>query len=240
MHNNNIISFVLRGTSFHALGTYTLTLWMNKSKKGQTMLDKRDAFALVRYTDQEEDSDDSIIRTDSSLNLTGELSYVVTDYQPIIDSYVTEEELTSTLIDYVKVDDISIFNNDFVVTITKWGNTYQADKTVPEINAAFDAGMNVYAKYHNNPWDTAFYMTARRSGNGAYIIYMSIYYGITLGEDKELLDKGVQYLLQTNSGIKQYSCNFNDYVSKTIFDSSLQNYYTKAEIDEMLNQIRNT
>ena len=182
----------------------------------------------------------NIIRTDSSLNLTGELSYVVTDYQPIIDSYVTEEELTSTLIDYVKVDDISIFNNDFVVTITKWGNTYQADKTVPEINAAFDAGMNVYAKYHNNPWDTAFYMTARRSGNGAYIIYMSIYYGITLGEDKELLDKGVQYLLQTNSGIKQYSCNFNDYVSKTIFDSSLQNYYTKAEIDEMLNQIRNT
>lgn len=114
--NNNIISFCLRGTSFHALGTYMLTLWMNKGKKAQTMLDKREAFALVRYTDQEEESDDNIIITDSSLNLTGNLSYIISDTSGgIPDDYVTEDQLEEILDDFVIQEELDAVLEDFVM-----------------------------------------------------------------------------------------------------------------------------
>ena len=107
---NNIISFVLRGTSFHSLGTYTLSCWMNKDNTGQTVVDSRDAFALVRYTDQEDSGDDQILTTDSSLNLTGNLSYIISDTSgQIVGDYVTEDELATTLNDYVKSEDVSNF-----------------------------------------------------------------------------------------------------------------------------------
>ena len=128
---NNIISFVLRGTSFHALGTYTLSCWMNKDNAGQTVVDSRDAFALVRYTDQEDCGDDQILTTDSSLNLSGNISYIISDTSgQIVGDYVTEDELTTTLNDYVKSEDVSNFveiddisnfvtNNDVSNFVTK-------------------------------------------------------------------------------------------------------------------------
>ena len=310
---NNIISFVLRGTSFHALGTYMLTLWMNKGKKGQTMLDKRDAFALVRYTDQEEDSDDNIIITDSSLNLTGNLSYIISDtsggipddyvtdgeLEEILQDFINEEDLVDILDDFVMYNDISTFattndisvfttkndisnfiesdnlpenivekqdistfitkndvsnfvtNNDvsnfvtksdistysntFVVTLTKWNNVYEADKSVAEINAAFDQGMQVIAKWHfPSQWDTEYYMTCRRTGGGAYIIYMSTAYDITLGNDQELIGKGIKFLLQTNSGIKEYVCKFEDYAKI----SDISTFITRQDVSNCITEIK--
>ena len=38
-------------------------------------------------------------------------------------------------------------------------------------------------------------MTCRRTGGGAYIIYMSTAYDITLGNDQELIGKGIKFLL---------------------------------------------
>ena len=259
----NEVNFVLRGTSLHSLGTYCLTAWLNEGEKGQTCVDERNAFQLVRYTDQEEDSIDDNLVTDSSINLTGELSYVVKDYQPIVGDYVTEDELSTTLNDYVKSEDVSNFveiddisnfvtNNDvsnfvtksdistysntFVVTLTKWNNVYEADKTVAEINAAFDAGMQVVAKWHNYPqWDTEFYMTCRRTGGGAYIIYMSTAYDITLGNDQELIGKGIKFLLQTNSGgIKEYVCKFEDYAKI----SDLSTFITRQDVSNCITEIK--
>lgn len=51
--NDNKISVGFNGTSFRYLGTYTLTLWLNKGKEGQTMVDAVDAFKLVKYTIEE-------------------------------------------------------------------------------------------------------------------------------------------------------------------------------------------
>ena len=258
----NEVNFILRGTSLHSLGTYCLTAWLNEGLKGQTCVDERNAFQLVRYTDQEEDSIDDNLVTDSSINLTGELSYVVKDYQPIVGDYVTEDELATTLNDYVKSEDVSNFveiddisnfvtNNDvsnfvtksdistysntFVVTLTKWNNVYEADKTVAEINAAFDQGMQVIAKWHfPSQWDTEYYMTCRRTGGGAYIIYMSTAYDITLGNDQELIGKGIKFLLQTNSGIKEYVCKFEDYAKI----SDISTFITRQDVSNCITEIK--
>ena len=258
----NEVNFILRGTSLHSLGTYCLTVWLNEGLKGQTCVDERNAFQLVRYTDQEENSIDDNLVTDSSINLTGELSYVVKDYQPIVGDYITEDELSTTLNDYVKSEDVSNFveivdisnfvtNNDvsnfvtksdistysntFVVTLTKWNNVYEADKTVAEINAAFDQGMQVIAKWHfPSQWDTEYYMTCRRTGGGAYIIYMSTAYDITLGNDQELIGKGIKFLLQTNSGIKEYVCKFEDYAKI----SDISTFITENDVSNCITEIK--
>lgn len=49
----NIIQIGLKGTAFHYLGLYTLTLWKNKGKVGQTVVDAVDAFKLVKYSTEE-------------------------------------------------------------------------------------------------------------------------------------------------------------------------------------------
>lgn len=48
--NYNVINIGLKGTAFRYLGTYTFTLWKNKDKEGQTVVDAVDAFKLVKYT----------------------------------------------------------------------------------------------------------------------------------------------------------------------------------------------
>lgn len=53
--SGNTVSFGLRGTSMNDLGTYTLTLWYNKGKEGQTAVDAVDAFKLVKYSTEESD-----------------------------------------------------------------------------------------------------------------------------------------------------------------------------------------
>ena len=54
-----------------------------------------------------------------------------------ISNFVTNNDVSN----FVTKSDISTYSNTFVVTLTKWNNVYEADKTVAEINAAFDAGM---------------------------------------------------------------------------------------------------
>lgn len=50
---NNIIQIGLKGTAFIYLGTYSFTLWKNKGKDGQTVVDAVDAFKLVKTTNEE-------------------------------------------------------------------------------------------------------------------------------------------------------------------------------------------
>ena len=49
----NSIKIGLKGTAFRYLGLYTLSLWENKGKDGQTVVDAVDAFKLVKYTKEE-------------------------------------------------------------------------------------------------------------------------------------------------------------------------------------------
>lgn len=51
--NGNSIQIGLKGTAFHYLGLYTLSLWKNKDKIGQTVVDAVDAFRLVKWTKEE-------------------------------------------------------------------------------------------------------------------------------------------------------------------------------------------
>ena len=68
----------------------------------------------------------------------------------------------------------SIADGDFVVTFTRSNNVYSADKTIEQVNAAADAGKRVIGKLYTYPsWHSVFYLTHRRTGNGAYAIYMS-------------------------------------------------------------------
>lgn len=53
--NGNDVLIGLKGTAFAWLGNYTLTLWKNKGKDGQTVVDAVNAFTLVNSTDKETD-----------------------------------------------------------------------------------------------------------------------------------------------------------------------------------------
>lgn len=52
---DNDLLIGLKGTAFAWLGNYTLTLWKNKGKDGQTVVDAVNAFTLVNSTDKETD-----------------------------------------------------------------------------------------------------------------------------------------------------------------------------------------
>ena len=45
------IEFMLYGKDCKNLGKYILTLWVNKGQEGQSVLDHRYAFCLVKYSD---------------------------------------------------------------------------------------------------------------------------------------------------------------------------------------------
>lgn len=51
---NNVVVVGFKGTAFKYLGLYTLTLWLNKGKDAQTMIDAVDCFKLVKYTIEEQ------------------------------------------------------------------------------------------------------------------------------------------------------------------------------------------
>lgn len=51
--NDTIITMSLQGTMFKQLGDYTLSLWKDKCKDTQTVVDAVDAFTLVKYTNEE-------------------------------------------------------------------------------------------------------------------------------------------------------------------------------------------
>ena len=51
---DNLLSFLYSGTDHKHLGNYSLTLWENYGKDGQTALDKCNAFCLVATTCEED------------------------------------------------------------------------------------------------------------------------------------------------------------------------------------------
>lgn len=51
--NDNIITISVLGPSLKQLGDYTLSLWKDKCKDTQTVVDAVDAFTLVKYTNEE-------------------------------------------------------------------------------------------------------------------------------------------------------------------------------------------
>lgn len=51
--NDNIITMSILGPSLKQLGDYTLSLWKDKCKDTQTVVDAVDAFTLVKYTNEE-------------------------------------------------------------------------------------------------------------------------------------------------------------------------------------------
>lgn len=50
----NVLTAMFYGKDQKCTGDYTLTLWKNKGKEGQTVVDKLSAFSLVRYSTQED------------------------------------------------------------------------------------------------------------------------------------------------------------------------------------------
>jgi hypothetical protein len=50
----NVLTATFYGKDQKCTGDYTLTLWKNKGKEGQTVVDKLSAFSLVRYSTQED------------------------------------------------------------------------------------------------------------------------------------------------------------------------------------------
>ena len=106
----------------------------------------------------------------------------------------------------------TIVDGDFIVTFTRSNNVYSADKTITEVNAAADAGKRVIGKLYTYPsWHSIFYLTHRRTGNGAYAIYMSEAATLSTGYDPQIIDKGVWYILQTDNGITTYVSYFDEY-----------------------------
>lgn len=69
----------LKGTTFAWLGNYTLTLWKNKGKDGQTVVDAVNAFTLVNSTDKEtdENSTGSGVLEIKTVDLYSELTFLV-------------------------------------------------------------------------------------------------------------------------------------------------------------------
>lgn len=59
----NMLTAVWRGTEHQYLGAVRLSLWENRGKDGQTVVDKCDAFSLVRCTCEETPSDDTSLKT---------------------------------------------------------------------------------------------------------------------------------------------------------------------------------
>lgn len=53
--NNNELHFTYEGRKHQYCGNYSLTLWENYGKVGQTVVDKMNAFRLVANTDLERD-----------------------------------------------------------------------------------------------------------------------------------------------------------------------------------------
>jgi len=77
--NGNDVLIGLKGTTFAWLGNYTLTLWKNKGKDGQTVVDAVNAFTLVNSTDKEADdnSSGSGVLEIKTVDLYSELTFLV-------------------------------------------------------------------------------------------------------------------------------------------------------------------
>ena len=92
------IEFMLYADQMKNLGKYILTLWLNKGKTGQSVLDHRFVFDLVKYTDLENDDIDDNFKITENMNLTGNLESFTQG--EVIGDYVTRNEMNNILDGY--------------------------------------------------------------------------------------------------------------------------------------------
>lgn len=115
---DNHISTIFRGTEQKICGVYSLTLFENKDKEGQTVIDKVSAFRLVENTDKEnnEIADNLQIETidlgTSNLEIisSSNLEYGYTKEE--IDEKLSEKVDNITLSNYVTISELD--NRDYI------------------------------------------------------------------------------------------------------------------------------
>lgn len=95
----NVLTTTFYGKDQNYTGDYMLTLWKNKGKEGQSVVDKTSAFSLVRYTPQEDlaQKHDNLSATLADL---GDTSLVTIDG-------ASETTLVCNLTGYKAVEDVS-------------------------------------------------------------------------------------------------------------------------------------
>lgn len=95
----NVLTATFYGKDQNYTGDYMLTLWKNKGKEGQSVVDKTSAFSLVRYTPQEDlaQKHDNLSATLADL---GDTSLVTIDG-------ASETTLVCNLTGYKAVEDVS-------------------------------------------------------------------------------------------------------------------------------------
>lgn len=122
INNGNIIEFSLYGKDFHTLGKYILSLYVNKDKPGQSVLDYRYAFELVKYTDQEEDEIDGDLDINETVELSGNLDSFTQG--EVIGDYVSRDQLDNILDGYaqnfLKPEDVSNFVTEADLTLDQY------------------------------------------------------------------------------------------------------------------------
>lgn len=98
INNGNVLEFTLNGKDFNSLGKYILSLWVNKDKPGQSVLDYRYAFELVKYTDMEQDEIDGDLDINETVELSGNLDSFTQG--EVIGDYVSRDQLDNILDGY--------------------------------------------------------------------------------------------------------------------------------------------
>lgn len=98
INNGNVLEFTLNGKDFNSLGKYIISLYVNKGKDNQSVLDYRYAFELVKYTDQEEDEIDGDLDINETVELSGNLDSFTQG--EVIGDYVSRDQLDNILDGY--------------------------------------------------------------------------------------------------------------------------------------------
>lgn len=104
--NDNVLSATFYGIDQKQLGNYWLTVWYKRGEIGQSALDKVAAFQLVKSTEEETQSDNSIAY--AQVNLSGVIEVNGGGGGVYIDTYTREE-----------IDDkVSLLNDNIDVVLT--------------------------------------------------------------------------------------------------------------------------
>lgn len=138
---DNDLLIGLKGTAFAWLGNYTLTLWKNKGKDGQTVVDAVNAFTLVNSTDKEADdnSSGSGVLEIKTVDLYSELTFLVNSAGA--DAGLTEKvallekrigELSDSKQDNITLDDTPQYGSKNPVTSE--GIKAYVDSSLGEVN----------------------------------------------------------------------------------------------------------
>ena len=138
---DNDLLIGLKGTTFAWLGNYTLTLWKNKGKDGQTVVDAVNAFTLVNSTDKEADdnSSGSGVLEIKTVDLYSELTFLVNSAgadaglaQKVVLLERQIEELSNGKQDNITLDDTPQYGSKNPVTSE--GIKAYVDSSLGEVN----------------------------------------------------------------------------------------------------------